>query len=124
MAMSVVAGIDAAVLLAGYGASTPARTSTGTLRGEFQIVTGGVEYRTVPDVGYVIVRQGSRRLVNHEVSSGNTFKFMLPAGSFQVSSARLPSPQETQFSESKTVAIRANMDTRIEVQCLLNPTAG
>jgi hypothetical protein len=87
-------------------------------------VAGGVEYRTVPGVGYVLVRQGSRRLVNHEVSSGNTFKFMLPAGSFQVGSSCLPSPQETQFSESKTVAIRANMDTRIEVKCLLNPTAG
>jgi hypothetical protein len=124
MAMSVVAGIGAGALLAGCGASTPASTSTGTLRGEFETVTGGVEYRTVPGVGYVIVRQGSRRLVNHEVSSGNTFKFMLPAGSFQVGSSCLQSPQETQFSESKTVAIRANMDTRIEVQCLLNPTAG
>jgi hypothetical protein len=120
--MSVVAGIAAAVLLA--GCSTPTRTSTGILRGEFQIVTGGVEYRTVPGVGDVIVRQGSRRLVNHKVSSGNTFKVTLPVGSFQGGSTCLQSPQETQYSESKPVAIRANMTTRVDVRCLLNPTVG
>lgn len=120
IAASVAAGISALALLAGCGSPT----STGTLTGTFQIVTGGVEYRTVPGAGYIIVRQGTRRLADHKVSSGGAFTIPLPAGSFQISSTCLQSPDETQPSVPKTISVETNMATRSDVHCLLNPTVG
>lgn len=122
--LSVLATICVTMFLTSCGDSHSARGSTGTLSGTFRIVAGGVEYRTVPGTGDVIVRQGNHRLVNHTVSSESGFKVRLPAGSFQISSSCLQSPQETQLSASKTVTITAKMATRVDVRCLLDPTTG
>jgi hypothetical protein len=120
VAVNMVVGISAFALLAGCASPT----STGTLMGTFQIVTGGVEYRTVPGAGYIVVRQGTRRLADHKVSSGGAFNIPLPAGSLQISSTCLQSPHESQLSVPKTIQVEANMATRADVQCLLNPTVG
>lgn len=120
VAVSTIAVISALTFLADCG--TP--TSTGTLTGTFRIVTGGVEYRTVPGEGYVIVRQGSRRLADHEVLSGSTFKVILRPGTYQISSTCLQSPHETELSVPKTISVEANVATTATVQCLLDPTTG
>jgi hypothetical protein len=120
IAASIIFGISALTLLAGCGITAP----MGTLTGTFQIVTGGVEYRTVPGAGHVILRQGPRRLADHEVSSGSTFTFTLPPGPYRITSTCLQSPHETQLSAPKTVSIATNVPTRADVRCLPNPTSG
>jgi hypothetical protein len=117
---SIITAIGALTLLGGCG--TP--TSTGTLTGTFKVVTGGVEYRAVPGAGHVIIRQGGRRLANHQVSSESTFKVTLAPGSYQVSATCVQTPEETQLSTPKQISIEEKMATRADIQCLLNPTVG
>jgi hypothetical protein len=117
---SIVTAIGTLTVLGGCG--TPA--STGTLTGTFKIVTGGVEDRTVPGEGHVMVRHGGRRLADHLVSSGSTFKITLAPGSYQVSARCVQSPQETQSSTPKQISIEAKVATKADFKCLLNPSAG
>lgn len=119
IAASIVIGISALTLLAGCGG----QNSTGTVTGTFQIVTGGVEFRTVPGAGHVIVRDGARR-VAYQVSSGSTFTIKLPVGSYRIGATCVQSPFETQLSVPKGISVKANAVTRADVQCLLNPTTG
>jgi hypothetical protein len=120
MVASIVSAVGAATLLGCCGSPT----STGTLTGTFKIVTGGVEYQTVPGAGRVIIRQGRRRLADHQVSSGSTFKITLPPGSYLISATCVQSPQETQMSTPQQISIETKVATRTHIQCLLNPSTG
>ena len=121
IAASIVAALGVATLLGGCG-TTP--NSTGTLIGTFKIVTGGVTYGTVPGTGHVIIRHGGRRITDHQVFSGGTFKVTLAPGSYQISSTCAQSRHETQLSIPKWISIGAKLKTRADIQCLLNPTTG
>jgi hypothetical protein len=121
IAAIIVTALGVVTLLAACG-TTP--TSMGTLTGTFKIVTGGVEYRTVPGAGHVIIRQGARRLADHQVSSGSTFKVTLAPGSYQVTATCVQSLEKTQLSTPKQISIEAKMATRADIQCLLNPRVG
>jgi hypothetical protein len=107
-------------------ASCRTPTSTGTLIGHFRIITGGVEYQTVPGSGHVNVFQGPRRLASQVVGSGAAFFFTLPAGAYLVTSTcveEIPS-HETVRSAPQKVSVMANRTTRLEVECFVNPGIG
>jgi hypothetical protein len=123
LAIGVVAGISAlTLLLAGCGTSKP----SGTLTGTFQIMVGGVEVRTVPGSGQVIVSQGTRRVAERRVHSGHVFRIGVPPGTYQISSTCTPlAGHGTPFSSTrKSVSVSASTATRADVQCLLDPGVG
>jgi len=94
---------------------------TGTLTGTLQIVTGGGAHQMVSATGQVIVRKGTERLADQRVQSGSTFLLTVLPGTYQIASICVQSQHVTQLSVPKTVSVKANVATRADVRCLLNP---
>jgi hypothetical protein len=109
------------------------QAATGTITGGVHIVEGGVEYRTVPGGGLLLIREGKRPVARVRMSSGHSFGISLPVGTYEITASAPNAPcqsgdilaQEPRLGPvTVTVTVAANKTSRVGWSCPIPSAIG
>lgn len=109
------------------------QSATGTITGSVHIVDGGVEYRTVPGDGWLVIRQGKQPVTRVHVSSGRPVGISLPVGTYEITPSVPNAPcqsgdmlaQDSRLGPvTVTVTVVAKKTSRVEWSCPIPSATG